>query len=453
MERRVNGTAASTVTAERTGQGGADAAPGTVAGAVAADPPEPTIEGGGRLGRDFHLLWFGESVSRLGTGISGIAMALVAVSVLHASTFVVGVLGAAAWLPWLVVGLPVGAWTDRMPRRRTMLICDAVSLTLLASVPIAAWSGVLGLGQLVVVALGTGTASVFFITCYQAYLPSLVAKPDLAAANARLQAGEQVAGIAGPGLGGLIARLLGAATGVFVDAATFAVSAACLLGIRSPEVRPAGERRPTTLRRDIGEGLRFVVRDPYLRILTLCAAVDNLALVASSTLYVVFLIRTVGVDQELVGLLIAADAVGGILGALVATRIGRRFGSAHGMLLAALATAPFTLLIPLADTGPRLVLFVLGLGVPAAGLVVANILSSGFRQAYVPPELLGRVFTSSRCLQFGVIPLAALLGGTLGTVLGVRESLWITLLVGVFAKLLRLVGPLRSSRDLPTSPA
>ncbi len=240
---------------------------------------------------------------------------------------------------------------------------------------------------------------------------------------------------------------------MLVDAATFAVSAACLLGIRAPERRPAGERAPSTLRRDISQGLRFVVRDPYLRVLTLCAAVDNLTLVASSTLYVVFLVRVVGVDQELVGLLIAADAVGGILGALVATRIGRRFGSAHGMLLAAIATAPFTLLIPLADTGPRLLLFALGLGIPAAGLVVANVLSSGFRQAYVPPELLGRVFTSSRFLQFGVIPVGALLGGALGSVIGVRESLWLTLAAGVLAKLLRLVGPLRGNRDLPTSPA
>ncbi|MFJ1708655.1 MFS transporter [Kitasatospora sp. NPDC088346] len=458
MEQPVNDTTTATTTATAAATATAEpaaepAAEPVIATTEPATTEPATTEPARRLGRDFHLLWFGESVSRLGTGISGIAMAMVAVTVLHASTFVVGVLGAAAWLPWLVVGLPAGAWTDRMQRRRTMLICDAVSLTLLASVPIAAWTGVLGLGQLVAVALGTGAASVFFTTSYQAYLPSLVAKPDLPAANARLQAGEQVAGIAGPGLGGLLVRLLGAVTGVLADAASFAVSAACLLGIRATETRPDRERRRTTLRRDIAEGMRFVVRDPYLRILTLCAAVDNLTLVASSTLYVVFLVRVAGVDPELIGLLIAADAVGGILGALVATRIGRRFGSAHGMLVAALVTAPFTLLIPLADDGPRLLLFVLGLSVPAAGLVVANVLSSGFRQAYVPAELLGRVFTSARFLQFGVIPVAALLGGALGSVLGVRESLWLTLSAGVLGKLLRLLGPLRRHRDFPTARA
>jgi MFS family permease len=136
--------------------------------------------------RDFRLLWIGETTSKLSTAVTYIAMPLAAVLTLHASTFMVGLLEALAWLPWLVVGLPAGAWVDQLPRRPIMLVCDLASLVLLASVPVAAWCGVLTIGQLLVVALLTGTASVFFFTAYQAYLPAVVARDDLAEGNAKL---------------------------------------------------------------------------------------------------------------------------------------------------------------------------------------------------------------------------------------------------------------------------
>ncbi|MGA5699478.1 MFS transporter [Peterkaempfera bronchialis] len=400
---------------------------------------------------DFRLLWTGETVSALGTGISGVAISLIAVSTLQASTFMVGLVRAATWLPWLLIGLPAGVWIDRLSRRRTMLTCDVVALLLLLSVPVAAAAGVLGIAQVVAVALGVGASSVFFTAAYQAYLPTLVPKEGLSAANAKLQSSNQVAGVAGPGAGGLISQSIGAAGGMLADAASFAVSALCLMRIRTPEVRPTGERPRRNLRAEIAEGVHFVVRDPYLRVLTVAGAVDNLTWTSSMTLYVVYLVRDLHVAPGLVGVLTAADSLGGILGALLVTRVACRFGTAHGMLLAALGTAPFTLLIPMAGPGPRLCLFALGLMVAGAGMAVCNVLSSGFRQAYVPQYILGRVFASTRVLQFGIIPVAAVLGGTLGTVLGVRHSLWLTLVVGVLAKSLRLLGPIRTQRDLPTS--
>ncbi|MFF4648735.1 MFS transporter [Streptomyces sp. NPDC001380] len=402
--------------------------------------------------RDFRLLWGGEAVSGLGTGISGVAIALTAVTALHASTFMVALIRAASWLPWLLIGLPAGVWIDRLQRRRVMLACDAASLLLLASVPVAAVSGVLGVPQLVAVALGVGASSVFFTAAYQAYLPTLVAKEDLGGANAKLQTTQQVTGVAGPGTGGLIAQAAGAVAGVLADAATFAVSAACLLRIRTAEPQPTGERSRRDLRAEVAEGVRFVVHDPYLRVLTVAGALDNLTWTSSAALYVVYLVRDLHAPPSAVGFMTAADSVGGVVGGLLAVRVARRFGTARGMLLAALGTAPFTLLIPLAGPGPRLLLFALGLMVAGAGLTVCNILSGGFRQAYVPQRILGRVYASSRVLQFGVIPVAALLGGALGTVLGVREALWITLGAGVLLKGVRLLGPVRTHRDLPTAP-
>lgn len=145
-----------------------------------------------------------ETTSSFGTSISSVALPLVALSVPHASVFAVTMLTAAAWLPWLLVGLPAGAWLDRLPRRRIMMVADLVSL--FGSVPVAAALGWLTIAQLVVVALIAGTASVFFLTVYRAFLPALLDAGDLLEGNAKLQGSEQVTHIAGPAAAGLIAQ-------------------------------------------------------------------------------------------------------------------------------------------------------------------------------------------------------------------------------------------------------
>ena len=162
--------------------------------------------------RSFRLLWTGETISQLGNAMALVGVPLVAVTVLHASTFAVGVLAAAAWLPWLVIGLPAGAWVDRWPARRVMIVCDVISAALYASVPIAAWAGVLTTGLLVAVQLAGGAASVLFMTAYQVYLPSIVAPAELIEGNTKMQGSASAAAFAGPSLAGLVAQLLGAVT-------------------------------------------------------------------------------------------------------------------------------------------------------------------------------------------------------------------------------------------------
>lgn len=404
-----------------------------------------------RRNRNFRLLWTGEATSKAGSAVTGVAFPLVAVVTLQASTITMGVLNAMAWLPWLLIGLPAGAWVDRLSRRRTMLAADLVSIVALLSVPMAAWLGLLTIAHLVVVAFVAGTASMFFTTAYQAFLPAVVSKEDLSEANAKLQGTDQVANLAGPGIGGLLTQWVGAVSGLVVDVLTFMASALCLSRMRvtEPTERKA---RDTTLRQEIGQGMRFVARDRYLRVLTIAAAVDNLTLNAMYALTVVFLIRVVGAEPAVVGFLFAADFVGGLIGAMVARKVGERIGTARSLLVFSIGCAPFGLLIPLTQDGPGLLFFVFGLMVPSIGMVVGNVMSTGFRQAYCPPELLGRMYTSSRFVQFGVIPLGAVLGGALGAAVGVREALWIVLTAAVLGRLTRLVGPIKSARDLPTQP-
>lgn len=447
--------------------------PGGSAGALTPGAPRGRRRFGGLLWqRNFRLLWIGETVSQVGNAMAVVGVPLIAVLVLHASTFEVGVLTASAWLPWLVIGLPAGAWVDRLPARRVMIACDLISAVLYASVPAADWAGVLTIGWLIIVQLVAGAASVMFMTAYQVYLPSLVAPGELIEGNTKMQGSASAAAFAGPGLAGLTAQLLGAVTALLGNAISFLVSAGCLLGTRPPgrlvpPPRPAPSesmgrrtvrrrirraRRATSLRREIADGTLLVMRDAYLRVLSVYGAAANLALTGYSALLVVFLVRDIGLGPASVGLLTAIPGVGGILGALVTGRITARYGTARALLVCTLGAVPFALLIPLTGPGPRLAFYVAGVLVATTGVAVSNIIIAAFRQSYSPPGMCGRVTATMRFLIFGTSPAGALLGGGLGTWLGTRNALWVLLGALVASGALLLTRSLRSRRNLPDQP-
>jgi MFS family permease len=401
--------------------------------------------------RDFRLLWIGETTSSLGSSISVVALPLVALTLLHASALAISALTAAAWLPWLIVGLPAGAWVDRLPRRRIMLTADLVSLAAFASVPAAAALGWLTITQLLIVALLSGTATVFFATAYRAFLPALLGAADLPEGNAKLQGSEQVAHVAGPGAAGLIAQAASAVGGVIADAASFAVSAACLSRIHVSEPPPATPRRH--LRREIAEGMAIVARDPLLRMNAVFGCLSNLALTGYQAVLVFYLVKVIGLSPGVTGVMLSLTSLGGVLGALAARRIAARIGTARAVLLGKAGLAPAGLLIPLADRGPGLALFLLGSIAIIGGIVGGNVIWSGWVQAYYPAGLLGRISTSVQVLNFGAIPAGAILAGLAASHLGVRHTLWIMLTGLVFSSLILLLGPLRKLRDLPSHEA
>jgi MFS family permease len=399
--------------------------------------------------RDFRLLWTGETTSMLGSMVASTALPLVAVVTLGASTFGVGLLTAIAWLPWLVVGLPAGAWVDRLPKRPVMQACNTVSMAVFGSVPLAAAFGVLTMPYLLGAALLGGIAKVFFTLAYRAYLSALVKPDELLEANAKLQGSESATQVAGPGLAGLLAQAFGPVSGVLADAVTFGVSVLCVRAIRVREVVVPVARTP--LRSQIAEGLRFVLHDRYLRTLMTFGAVSNLALTGYSSIQIVFLSRTLGAAPGLVGLVLALAAAGGVLGAALAGRLGARFGTARAFLLCEVFAAPMLLLGPLSGPGWGLVLFVLATFGVCAGVVASNVLTMTFRQQYCPPELFSRINSSASIVNYGTIPLAGVLGGLLGEVIGVRETLW--LMSGLLVVALAMLAPLAKERDFPVTAA
>jgi|HubBroStandDraft_1064217.scaffolds.fasta_scaffold04834_7 MFS family permease len=398
--------------------------------------------------RDFRLLWTGETTSFLGSTISELAIPLVAIRVLHAGVFAISAMVAAAWLPWVVIGLPAGAWVDRLPRRRIMIVADLVSLVAFLSVPVAFWSGVLTVAQLLAVALVGGVASVFFKTAYRAFLPTLLKREDLMEGNAKLQASEAGSNVAGPGVAGLLAQIAGAVTGVLADAITFAVSALCLSQIHVHEPKPEVRERQHLLR-EIGEGLRIVGSDPLLRANTMFGVVTNLVLVGYQAVVIVFLVRTVGLSSGTTGLILSLVSLGGLSGVLLAGWAAKTFGTARAVFWGRLVLAPVGLLIPLTMRGFGLVLFVLGSVTITVVTLVGNVIWGSWAQAYYPPHMRGRISSSIAFFAYGVAPIGALLAGLIASHYGVRTALWVLLGILAASSLVQLTGPLARMRDLP----
>ncbi|WP_394434323.1 MFS transporter [Streptomyces sp. SGAir0957] len=401
---------------------------------------------------DFRSLWIASTTGRTGASVSSVALPLTALTLLDASPLQVSLLTAAAWLPWLLIGLVAGAWVDRLPRRPLMLVCDALSLTAIAAIPVAAAMNALTYSQLLVTALVTGASTVFFKTSYEVLLPRIVDGADRAEANSTLHASEQAGHLAGYSGGGALVTLLGAAGAMWAQAAAFAVSFLAVLGLRHRE-RPAA--RPvtggTSMVQEIREGLSFTFRDGYIRAFVLCGAAANLSLMAYQSILVAFLAREVHLAGGAIGLLMGVGGLGGIAGAFAARRLGARFGTARSVYLLTLGTPCLALLMPLASPAPLgVVLFAAGHTAVVFSVVAENTLTATFQQDYTPPALYGRSRTASSFVNYGTIPLGALLGGVLAEALGLRPAMWVAVALLPLCGLILLASPMRRRRDLPT---
>jgi len=397
---------------------------------------------------NFRLLWIGETTSSLGSSVSAFALPLVALTVLHAGALTVSAVAAAAWVPWLVIGLPAGALVDRLPRRRVLITADVVSILAFGSVVLAVVLHVLTAVQLVGAAFVAGGATVLFSTAYRAFLPALVGPGDTLEANAKLQGSEQVTHVVGPGLAGVVVSAFHAAGGVLVDVASFVVSLVCLVRIKVTETVTVTD--PKRMRHAIADGMRLAFGEPLLRVNAIFGCMSNFMLTGYQAILLVFLVRTAGLSAGMSGLLLALGSVGGVIGAALARRAARVLGSARAVLLGKLVCAPFGLLIPLTSRGAGVVFLVVGNAVLIGGIVAGNVIWSGWVQSYYPTALLGRISTSSQLVNYGAIPLGAMTAGALAEGLGTRSALWILLSGVVAASAILLMSPLRTMRDLPT---
>ncbi|MDI5966772.1 MFS transporter, partial [Streptantibioticus silvisoli] len=315
------------------------ASDGTTAAAPPATPPGTPPASLWRH-RPFLALWAGQAVSETGSAVSTLVLPLLAVAVLHATTFQVAALEALGTVPFLLLALPAGVIADRVRKRRLMLGCDLARLLFTASLPAVAWWGHVTLVQLFAVAAGIGVLTVFFDVAYQSCLPALVAPGQLMDANGKLATTEALARFAGPPLGGALTGLFGAARAVTADALSYAASAAALLLMRLPEPRTAAAADRPGFRAAMGEGLTYLARHPILRKVVACTTTANFFGGGVSAVTVVFLVRVLGASPGTVGAVLGLASLGGVAGGLLAGPLTRRIGSARIIWLSILLPAP-----------------------------------------------------------------------------------------------------------------
>ncbi|OJX97802.1 MAG: MFS transporter [Micrococcales bacterium 73-15] len=399
--------------------GGAGAAPYELTAAAA--PPSLWRD------RTFLTFWGGQGAAQLGSQITEIALPVVAVVLLSATEQQMGWLNAAGVAAFLLVGLPAGAWVDRWSKRRTMMAADLVRVVALAAVPVLWFTGSLELWHLLVVAAVVGLANVFFDVAYQSIVPALVPRPSIPDANGKLESTAQVAGIAGPGIGGWLVGLLSAPGAMLVTAGGYVASFVALAATRVENDGPTPKADRPALLPAIRDGVRWVFGNPWLRRIVATTAISNFFSTMTFTLLPLFLLRDLGFTALHLGLVFGAGSVGGLVGAVLAPRIALAVGEMRAIPLGALAFGVPASLLPLVALVPGIatpVLLLYGFA-GSFGVLLYNVVQVSFRQRITPHDLLGRMNASIRFVVWGVMPISALLAGWLGSELGVLPVLWI----------------------------
>jgi MFS family permease len=405
-----------------------------------------------RRNRGFLWLWGGQGISIFGEQFTSLAIPVLAVTLLNAVPWQMGVLEASSTAAFLIVGLPAGAWVDRWLKRRVMIFADVVRALVLALIPILWYTDLLQMWQLFIIVAVYGVASVFFDVGYQSFIPFLVKPEQVGPANSTLEATAQVSRTAGPAAAGALLAIFTPPLLIIADSISYVISFVSLSRIRDKEP-PANPELRQPLHKEIAEGVRFVAKQPLIRSVAGTTATSNFFSTLGYTLYPLFALRTLGIGSFGLGITLSAGAIGGLLGALATPKLAKWIGEGRVIVVAALVSGFTFALLPLSALlhGPSAVaLLAVGEFVNTFCVLVYNITQVTLRQRLCPPRLLGRMNASIRCLVWGVMPIAALVSGALGGAIGIVPTMWIAFVGGVLAAGWVLFSPLRGMRELPT---
>ncbi|PRY30680.1 MFS transporter [Pseudosporangium ferrugineum] len=396
----------------------------------------------------FRRLLVGAVAGQAAAQLSLVALPLAAVVELRASAFEAGLLTATETAAFLLIGLPAGAWLDRVRRMPVLVRSDLVRAAAIGSVPLAAAAGMLTMPQLYLVSFVVGVATVFFDVSHQSVLPRLLAREHLVSGNGALESVRGTTAVATPAVGGGLVQALGASAALALNAVGYLLSALVLRRIRLSETpSPAAGRG--SLRAEIAEGLSFVVRQPLLRPIMLCTAVANFFGAMLAAVQTVYLVRELGLTPGLVGVVLSAMAVGGLVAALLAGRLARAAGDVRVIWLAMLGTVPAAVLLPMGRGTAGALCFTAGLTLLSFRGVLYNVAQVSLRQRICPDHLLGRMNATLRFVVWGCMPLGAIAGAVVAGGLGTRTAVAVGA-AGLLTALVPLsLSPLRRMRDLP----
>jgi MFS family permease len=404
---------------------------------------------------DFVKLWTASTISLFGSQVSGLAIPAIAIITLNVSPFEAALLGFFEMLPFILFTLPAGVWVDRLRRRPILIAGDLGRAIALATIPIAYALGFLTVWQLYAVGFVAGILTVFFDVADQSYLPSLLEADQLIDGNSKLQVSVSAAQIGGQGVGGAIIGLVTAPFAVIADAVSFLASAVLIFLVRKRETAPerhidAESGRGTSMRTEIAEGLRYVLGNRYLRNIAACTGSSNLFSNMMFSIFLVYVFRNLALSPLAIGIIGGLSNLGFLGGAVIAGRVAKRLGVGRTIVLSSLIAGGMELVIPLAPESAAAIpfLFVSQL-VVGAMVVIYNVNQVSLRQAITPERMQGRMNATMRFIVWGTIPIGIIVGGILGSTIGLHATLWVGAIGGCFAFLPVLFSPVRSLRDIP----
>jgi len=397
-------------------------------------------------------MWFADTISMLGSNVSGFAMPIIAVTTLGATTRQMGLIQALHSLPVLLFGLLAGVWVDRLNVQRLLITLDLVAAALIAIVPIAYGLGLLTLPMLYGLELAWGFLSPFWWPAFNRFLPQVVGNDLLVDANSMISVSISATNALGPLAAGALVQIIAAPVIVLADSVSFVVSAALYRDIR-PRERPPAEHAQQTTFAGIREGLRLVFSDQLQRSLTIPRGILDVIDAMSLAIYVIFALRLVGLSPGTLGIVFALVSLGFLGGSLVAPKVERRLGAGPTAVLGLgmVGISPYTML--LADRGHPTWMNVAFLVVPGivggSGGILQYIAMNSIRQSITPDAMLGRVFATTGTLRALLSIVGALIGGYLGTRIGLRPTIAVTCVGYGIPFLYSLVAPFRSVRIRP----
>jgi MFS family permease len=395
---------------------------------------------------EFNKLWFGNSVSLLGSQVTILALPLTAVLLFGAGPSETGMLTAAGVAPMVLFSLIAGAWVDRMPRRPVRIAVDLLSALIVGSVPLMAILGVLRFEYLYVVTFLAGTCALVSRLTIAVMLPTLVSKDQLIEANSRNLVSFSVAQIAGPSVAGVLVQLLSAPIALLADAASFVVSAFCVWRVK---LHDAPTRERERLLNQVLDGLKWLRGQPILFRLTLSIGLANFAWYGVQAITVVYATRDLDMSPAMLGVALGMMGPASLVGALVAGPMARRFGLGP-ILVASLTGETISRLVLLFAGGPPIVAaVVVGFSQLLFGFIAPlwDVNANSLRQSVTPRPLLGRVSAASTFVGVGMAPIGALLAGWIGEAAGLRVAILVTGLVTLAALAILVRSPVPTVRD------
>lgn len=375
----------------------------------------------------FVRFWAASTISDFGTYVTTLALQVLVVTTLAGTVTDVGLVNAARWLPYLVLGLVAGVVADRMRRRPLLVGTDLARAVLLGVIPLLALTGVLTVPLLAAVMVAFGTLSLFNDAAHQSFLPRLVPRRLLTPANARLEQSTAMAQTTGPVVAGGLVSWLGAPLAVLVDAASYLASGLLTARVRAEDPPPAAPARPAIVS-EAREGLSWVYRHRTLRPLALATHAWFLCFSILNTVYVPFALRDLGFDAFVLGVTFALAGVGALVGTGLSTRLSRALGvcptiagsrgfEAAGFAIVALA--------PAAGGWPAVAMVGAGQLLFGFGFGAQGPIEMSYRQSVTPDRLQGRMNSTMRSMNRAAIVVGAPLGGLVADTAGHRPALWI----------------------------